>query len=196
MTVKSDRELNRSLLIGALFIGVITGSAYIVGALSNVYFFNNFGKVAIDFVGGNIDSIIPTFISLALPEWFVYIFLLSLLEAAMSTLSAQLHTQGTSLGHDIVEAIKTRKESALEAAKNESSNKNKSSVLITKIGILVGVILAVVLGLILPGSIVALGTSLFMEFVQQHFYLFIQLLCSGRELQKQELLVEFSLELL
>lgn len=162
MTVKSDKELNRSLLIGSLFICVITGSAYIVGALSNVYFFNNFGKVAIDFVGGNIDSIIPTFISLALPEWFVYIFLLSLLAAAMSTLSAQLHTQGTALGHDIVEAIKTRKESALDAAKGESSDKNKSSVPITKIGILIGIVLAVVLGLVLPGGIVALGTSLFM----------------------------------
>ncbi len=161
MTVKSDKELNRSLLIGALFIGLITGSAYIVGSLSNVFFFNNFGQVAIDFVGGNIDSIIPTFISLALPEWFVYIFLLSLLAAAMSTLSAQFHTQGTALGHDIVEVFKSRKKSNTDTFNKISPEDNKS-VPITKIGILVGVILALILGLVLPGGIVALGTSLFM----------------------------------
>ncbi|MDO5850231.1 MAG: sodium/solute symporter [Methanobacteriaceae archaeon] len=165
MTVDSDKELNRSLLIGALFIGVITGSAYIVGSLSNVFFFNNFGQVAIDYVGGNIDSIIPTFISLALPEWFVYVFLLSLLAAAMSTLSAQFHTQGSALGHDIYEAIKSRKIKRNMENGFKSDNDaeiNKSSVPVTKIGILVGVILAVVLGLVLPGGIVALGTSLFM----------------------------------
>ena len=122
MTVKSNKELHRSLLIGAIFIAVMTCTAYIVGSLSNVYFYQNFGQIAIDYVGGNMDSIIPTFISTALPEWFVYIFLLSLLAAAMSTLSSQYHTQGTALGHDIVDVI----------------------------------------GLALPGSIVALGTSLFM----------------------------------
>ena len=71
MTVESDKELNRSLLIGAIFIAVMTGTAYIVGSLSNVYFYRNFGQIAIDYVGGNMDSIIPTFISTALPEWFL-----------------------------------------------------------------------------------------------------------------------------
>ena len=97
-----------ALAIGAIFIFVMTGSAYVVGSLCNVYFYQNFGQIAIDYVGGNMNSIIPTFISTALPEWFVYIFLLSLLAAAMSTLSSQYHTQGTSLGHDIVDAFKFR----------------------------------------------------------------------------------------
>ncbi len=37
MTVKSDRELNRAVLIGGIFILAMTGIAFIVGALSNVY---------------------------------------------------------------------------------------------------------------------------------------------------------------
>ena len=39
MTVKSNKELHRSLLIGAIFIAVMTCTAYIVGSLSNVYFY-------------------------------------------------------------------------------------------------------------------------------------------------------------
>lgn len=147
MTVESDKELNRAVLMGGLFIAVIPGTAYIVGALSNVYFVNTLGKIAVDVVGGNIDKIIPTFIGMALPEWFVYVFLLTLLAAAMSTLSSQYHAQGTSLGRDIYETLKNKK--------------NISSIPLTRIGILIAVILAFALSLILPGSVVAQGTALF-----------------------------------
>ena len=115
MTVKSDKELNRSVLIGGIFIAIMPTTAYIVGSLSNVYFFDKLGKIAVDVVGGNIDKVIPTFITMALPEWFVYIFLLSLIAAAMSTIS------------------------------------------------LIAIILALVMAYALPGSVVALGTSLFFE---------------------------------
>ena len=167
MTVKSNKELHRSLLIGAIFIAVMAGTAYIVGSLSNVYFYQNFGQISIDYVGGNMDSIIPTFISTALPEWFVYIFLLSLLAAAMSTLSSQYHTQGTALGHDIVDAIRNRggsdeySEEELNASRSVEESKI-GFISVSQAGILIAVILSLVIGLALPGSIVALGTSLFM----------------------------------
>ena len=167
MTVKSDKELHRSLLIGAIFIFVMTGSAYVVGSLCNVYFYQNFGQIAIDFVGGNMDSIIPTFISTALPEWFVYIFLLSLLAAAMSTLSSQYHTQGTALGHDIADAFKNRGHSegfTDEELKTSATTRETriGFISISQLGILIAVVLSLIIGLSLPGSIVALGTSLFM----------------------------------
>ena len=167
MTVKSDKELHRSLLIGAIFIFVMTGSAYVVGSLCNVYFYQNFGQIAIDFVGGNMDSIIPTFISTALPEWFVYIFLLSLLAAAMSTLSSQYHTQGTALGHDIADAFKFRGHSegfTDEELKTSATTRETrfKFISISQLGILIAVVLSLIIGLSLPGSIVALGTSLFM----------------------------------
>lgn len=167
MTVESDKELHRSLLIGAIFIAVMTGTAYIVGSLSNVYFYQHFGQIAIDYVGGNMDSIIPTFITVALPEWFVYIFLLSLLAAAMSTLSSQYHTQGTALGHDIVDVIRNRGKSdeySDEDYKNitPANKENTGPLSINQIGILIAVVLSLILGYILPGGIVALGTSLFM----------------------------------
>jgi len=152
MTVKSDKEINRGVIMGAIFIAGTVGSAYIVGALSNVYFWDKFGKIAVDMVQGNIDKIIPTFINLALPEWFAYVFLLALISAALSTLSSQYHIQGTSLGRDIYETLKEKKDNLKD---------NKSSIPVTRVGILVAVILAFILSLILPGSVVAQGTALF-----------------------------------
>ncbi|MCL2115376.1 MAG: sodium:solute symporter family protein [Methanobrevibacter sp.] len=147
MTVKSDRELNRAVLMGGIFIVFSTGTAFIVGALSNVYFFDKLGQISVDVVGGNIDKIIPEFINSALPEWFVYVFLLTLLAAAMSTLSSQYHAQGTSLGRDIYETLK--------------NNKNVESITLNRIGILIAVVLAFALSLILPVGVVAQGTALF-----------------------------------
>ena len=151
MTVKSDKELNRSVLIGGIFIAIMPTTAYIVGALSNVYFFDKLGKIAVDVVGGNIDKVIPTFITMALPEWFVYVFLLSLIAAAMSTISSQLHTQGTSFGVDIYGTLRDKTKQPVD------------QVTITRIGILIAIVLALVMAFILPGSVVALGTSLFFE---------------------------------
>ncbi len=146
MTVKSNRELNRAVLIGGLFIFVMTFGAYVVGALSNVYFFQTTGQTAVQAAGGNLDKVIPTFIAAAMPLWFTYLFMVALLSAAMSTLSAQFHVQGTAFGRDIYETI-VRKTGG-------------SSVRVARMGIVIAVFIAVILGFILPESIVALGTSL------------------------------------
>lgn len=70
MTVKSTRELNRAVVIGSVFILCTAGAAYMVGALSNVFFYHAdkgiaegiSGKLAIEAAGGNPDLIIPLFI--------------------------------------------------------------------------------------------------------------------------------------
>jgi len=146
MTVKSNRELNRAVLIGGVFILLMTGTAFVVGALSNVYFFDKLGQLAIQVAGGNADKIIPAFISAALPLWFAYLFMIALLSAAMSTLSAQVHVQGTALGRDVYETL--------------TKIKGYSSVFIARIGIAIAMILAVIMGLILPPNIIAVGTSM------------------------------------
>ncbi len=151
MTVRSNKELNRAVLIGGVFILCMTGVAFTVGALSNVYFYHNpeFGKISVAVVGGNIDKIIPTYIKSAMPVWFVYIFMLTLLSAAMSTTSSQFHAMGTSIGRDFFDqGIMHGKES-------------KYTVLITRLGILVAVIVTVILGYRLPGSIIAIATAIF-----------------------------------
>src|SRR5512136_1330695 len=135
MTVKSNRELNRGVLIGGIFIFMMTGVAFVVGSLTNVYFYET-QKMIATAVQPNVDLIIPLYINSAFPEWFVYVFMLTLLAAAMSTSSSQFHVQGSAIGRDIYETL--------------TKKKGSESILITRMGIIIAVIIAVILGYLLP----------------------------------------------
>lgn len=147
MTVKSNRELNRAVLIGGVFIFVVTGFVYTVGALSNLYFYRETGKLAIEVAQGNVDLIIPEYLNAAMPEWFVYLFMLALLSAGMSTLSSQFHTMGTSIGRDLFE--------------NLFPKKQMNSMLVTRVGIVVAIVISIIIGHALPAGIIARGTAIF-----------------------------------
>jgi SSS family solute:Na+ symporter len=151
MMVKSDKEINRGVMVGGIFILMMTGVAFVVGALSNVYFLNDprFSKIAMDVAGGNVDKIIPLYINSAMPVWFVYVFMLTLLSAAMSTSSSQFHTMGTAIGRDVFEKV---------LMKGKGS---QNTVLITRIGILIGVLVTVVLGYKMPPGVIAVATAIF-----------------------------------
>ena len=96
---------------------------------------------------GNSDTIIPRYVNSAFPKWFGVLFLMTLLSAAMSTLSSQFHTMGTAIGRDICEPL--------------SRGNSTRTVLITRCGIVIGIITAIVLGKIVRGNIIALATALF-----------------------------------
>ena len=153
MTVKSGRELNRAVLVGSIFILCTAGSAYMTGALSNVFFMHpeiglssRAPQLAIEAAGGNPDLIIPMFIKEALPPVVLYIFSLTMLSAAMSTLSSLFHVAGTSLGHDLCGNL---------------SCKSLSSMNISRIGVCAGIILSVIFAMILQPGVVARGTAIF-----------------------------------
>lgn len=218
MTVNSKRELNRAVLMGGIFILIMTGVAFTVGSLSNAYFSREGkvftgtiatyideegGKAVLDlaqpagdggweyvpdeegkpkqvpvlldkerpfaeagmqregetlriargrsisvvYAGGNPDQIIPTYITSALPEWFGLLFLLTLLAAAMSTLSSQFHALGTSVGRDVYEQV---------------TGQHGKSVTITRVGIIIGIIIAVIISWEARGGyIIARATAIF-----------------------------------
>jgi len=214
MTVKSKKELNRAMLIGGIFILVMTGVAFTVGSLSNAYFAQKgplmkgrvvklideeknhaviqlmkqdesgswvdvegkkapvvldkekpylddtfeageeTGSVAqgrsisIVYAKGVSDKIIPTYITQAMPKWFGLVFLLTLLAAAMSTLSSQFNTLGTSIGRDVYEQI---------------TGSRGKTILATRIGIIIGIIVAVIFGYYSEKSayIIARATAIF-----------------------------------
>ena len=125
MTVKSNRELNRAVASGGVFILMMTGVAFVVGALSNVLFFQTDGKTAMAAAGGVIDNIIPLFLKNYLPGWFNTIFMLTLMSAAMSTLSSQYHVVGTSIGRDLFE---------------KSLGIKANSLLVTRLGVVVSIL--------------------------------------------------------
>lgn len=147
MTVRENKSLYRAVLVGSVFIFFLVGTVYMVGPLSNLYFYNTRGVISATVAQGNVDLIIPAFISAFMPEWFLYLFTLTLLSAAISTLSSLVHVQGAAFGRDILETLGVK-----------NGNGIKPSVL-SQIGVTVGVILAVILAYIMPGSIIARATA-------------------------------------
>ncbi len=197
MTVRSRRELNRAVPVGAVFILIMVGVPYITGSLSNAWFAQHgpwlYGRVvanleadgrratvelmrqegdgrwrpainepsgkantvplivetrrtvrdidnqplelvtgrsvSIVYAKGKADEVIPTYITSALPRWFGLLFFMTLLSAAMSTLSSQFHVLGTSAGRDILEQLQ--------------GGHRPPSILVVRLAIIVGLILAV-----------------------------------------------------
>ncbi len=229
MTVDSKKELNRAVLIGGVFIMFCTGTAFTVGSLSNVFFYEKevvsgtiinmtqedvIAKrtmdgnktvpceiIHVDTVGDGISdthlvlkgvgkaeaimpkaqiteladgkveikpcataftravttvndewefnsaSIIPIFIQSAMPSWFALLFLLTLLSAAMSTLSSQFHAVGSSLGRDVYEQI---------------TGQHEKSIIFSRAGIVVGIIVAMIISNYARGGyFIARATAIF-----------------------------------
>lgn len=150
MTVSSDRELHRAVIMGGIFICGVVGVAYLVGALTNVWFYQQSHRIALTSISdGNIDKIIPLFIQSALPSWFGILFSLTLLSAAVSTLSSLFHAMGTALGRDLIEHAIMKKETSVRTRYVRAS-------------IFLSLIVTVWLAFHMPGSIVAIATSTFM----------------------------------
>ena len=146
MTVKDSKAIHRAVLIGGPFILMMTGVAFTVGALTNVYFVQNNGMIALEAAGGNVDAIIPAYINASMPDIFIIIFMLALLAAAMSTLSSLIHTMGTAIGHDV-----------WQVARNA-----KPSLRASQVGCVFMIAVSVGLAYLMPVSIIARATAMFM----------------------------------
>ncbi len=147
MMVKSATQLNRGVLIGSIFIVITVGTIYHVGALSNLFFLKTEGIVASEAVK-DMDKIIPLFIDNAMPQWFGAFFMLCIISASMSTLSALFHTMGSSFGSDIFPKL--------------GRGKNANSTLGVRIGVLIAIIVSYIISYTLSAGIIARGTALFM----------------------------------
>lgn len=147
MTVKSGKQLNRGVLIGSLFILVTVGTIYHIGPLSNLFFLKTEGVVASETVK-DMDKIIPLFINKAMPAWFGVFFMLCIISASMSTLSALFHTMGSAFGSDIFPKLGRRK--------------NPNSSLGVRAGVLISIIVSYIICYVLSAGIIARGTALFM----------------------------------
>jgi SSS family solute:Na+ symporter len=84
------------------------------------------------------------FISEIMPEWFVYLFTLTLVSAVISTISSLIHLQGSAFGQDILKNLGYKSFLGMDGS---------------RIGVLVGLAGAVILSYILPGGIIAQATA-------------------------------------
>jgi solute:Na+ symporter, SSS family len=158
MSAKDDKMLNRSLIVGSIFMLVIVGTAYTVGALSNVYFYNEHGQIAAQYVTLGVDYIIPEFVmeifsSITFGDVFVCLFLLSIVCAAISTLSALMHTIGSAGGYDLYTLIRNRRTGQILDSQNIRINRICTAIVM---------VLIVVYCYLMPSDIIAKATSLFM----------------------------------
>lgn len=104
-------------------------------------------SISIVYAKGNAGQIIPRYITFAMPHWFGLLFLLTLLSAAMSTISSQFHTVGTSVGRDIYEQL---------------SGNHEKSIIINRIGIILGIFVAVLFSFhARESTIIARATAMF-----------------------------------
>ncbi|WP_455592554.1 sodium:solute symporter family protein [Bacteroides sp.] len=147
MTVKSSKQLNRGVFIGCFFLIVTVGAIYHAGALSNLFFLKTEGVIATQAVS-DMDKIIPYFINKSMPGWFSALFMLCILSASMSTLSAQFHTMGASAGSDIYGTYKPR-------SRDKLTN-------VIRIGVLFAIVVSYIICYMLPHDIIARGTAIFM----------------------------------
>ncbi|MBR2254653.1 MAG: sodium:solute symporter family protein [Candidatus Methanomethylophilaceae archaeon] len=158
MSAKDDKTLDKSIIIGTVFIFVIVGAAYTCGSLSNVYFFNEYGQIAFQHVTLGVDFIIPTYITdlfseVTFGDVFVSLFLMSLLCASISTISALMHTIGAAGGFDLFSILKSRR---------ENRDVDSSSLNVNRIFTAIVMVLVVVYCYFMPSDIIAKATSLFM----------------------------------
>ena len=146
MTVRDNRALNRAVLVGGIFVLMMTGVAFTVGPLTNVWFVETTGMIAVEAAGGNVDSVIPLYINTAMPDAFIVIFMLALLAAAMSTLSSLYHTMGSAIGYDMVGTYLN----------------STPSMRTIQAGTVAMIVISAAIAYILPGSIIARATAMFM----------------------------------
>lgn len=161
MSAKDDKTLYKSLIIGSIFMLVVVGSAYTVGPLSNIYFANEYGMGSFEYIkslGLGTDFIIPQFLSeifsnTTFGDVFISLFLLALISAAISTLSALMHTIGVAGGYDMFTLVRNR---------ITGEDRDSQSIRVNRIFTMIMLIVVVVYCYAMPKDIIAKATSVFM----------------------------------
>jgi SSS family solute:Na+ symporter len=133
-------EVEGKMAPAKLFEGDLDASAREAGLVTG-------RSISIVYAAGNSDQIIPTYITSAMPKWFGLLFLLTLLAAAMSTLSSQFHAVGTSIGRDVYEQL---------------TGKHGRSIGVNRVGVIIGIIIAMLWSYYSRGGyIIARATAIF-----------------------------------
>ncbi|QLH74676.1 MAG: sodium:solute symporter family protein [Methanomassiliicoccales archaeon] len=161
MCAKDGKMLNRAIPVGGLFILLTTGVAYTVGALSNVYFMDpDNGGALSSVIAGDRDKIMPLYIESAMPDIVVVFFLLTLLAAAMSTLSSLLHALGSAAGTDLWSGI--RRSRLVPEKYRRPKEDNTCSLRSNRYAAFLMIAVTLAVAFYMPNEIIAIATSAFM----------------------------------
>jgi len=143
LTVPNKRALNRAVLTGGVCIFLFTGTAFMVGPLTNVYFNETLGKISLVVAKGNTDLIMPTFINTVMPPAYIYLFMVTLLSACITTVNGLIHVQSVAFSRDLMATWDVK----------------ANPLTLSRIGVAIGTLAAVIMAYILPVSIIARATA-------------------------------------
>lgn len=93
--IKSEKAINKGMIISTLFAAVVAGGCYFLGGFGRLF------SDEIDVAANGFDSIIPTMLS-GLPTVLVAVVVILVLSASMSTLSSLVLTSSSTLTLDFL----------------------------------------------------------------------------------------------
>jgi solute:Na+ symporter, SSS family len=160
MTAKNAKALNRAIPVGGIFLVLMTGFAFTIGAWSNVYFWNNFGQISFLAASKDINAIIPLYINTSMDQTVVVMFMLTLLAAAMSTLSSLFHVMGSAAGYDLWATVK---KFSFMPQKWRGEESGKTSLRINRYATIIMIVISLAIALAIQRSdgIIAIATAMF-----------------------------------
>ena len=135
--IKDDAAIKRGTIISTIFALVVAGGSYFMGGFGRLYGTSESGEVLVESVNGKLafDSIVPSMLKDALPEFLIGVVVVLVLSASMSTLSSLVLTSSSTLTIDLIKPL----------FKKEISDKKQ--VLIMRILIAVFLLISVVIAL-------------------------------------------------
>jgi len=162
LTASSERELDRAVLVGGVFMLVVMGVSLTVGPLTNILFAQRLGEISIAVAGGNTDKIIPLYVDRVMPWWFGPLFLVGVLSASLAALRLLFRVGGASLGKDFY-------------GKAMGFDRGGEG-FPTTVGITFTIVATVLWGLVLPPGVIARATAFFFGLCAAAF---LSLYCLG-----------------
>ena len=127
--IKSEKAINKGMIISTLFAAVVAGGCYFLGGFGRLY------SDKIDIATGGYDSIIPTMLA-DLSPLLIAVVVILVLSASMSTLSSLVLTSSSTLTLDFIKG---------KLAKNMSE---KNQLLIMRLLIVVFIAISVVIAIV------------------------------------------------
>ena len=160
MTAKNAKTLNRAIPVGGIFLVMMTGFAFTIGAWSNVYFWNNFGQISFLAAGKDVNAIIPLYINTSMDQTVVVMFMLTLLAAAMSTLSSLFHVMGSAAGYDLWATVK---KFSFIPQKWKGEESGKTSLRLNRYATILMIVISLAIALAIQRSdgVIAIATAMF-----------------------------------
>ncbi len=107
-SIRSRADVTRAMTIAGIFAFFMTFGAYYSGALTHLYYADGFPQAIMVDGKPNLDQLMPVFITTQFPQAFVFLILLLVFSASMSSLSSLVLVSSSAIAIDLYGAFVNR----------------------------------------------------------------------------------------